>query len=579
MQQLTTKHSPPGSTPGPHFAPPRLVSFRRGSTHWMAESGLINELFDVDGLRLDEWCRQHRAETIKDGPHRTVYRLDLSSGRYYLKHYKTPDFRAQLQNVVRPCKSILEWRAARDVMGLAIPTFQTVALGQNASGPFVTDNFLLTREIHDVESLHDYVLKQMDRPPLGCQTLIRQQIAVRFGELVARLHAGRLIHRDLHPGNVLIHVDDNQRVSLWLVDLHAVGRQRTIDLKSIERNLSLPAHFFARLATRSDRLRFFRSYWSTLQNVSPETVGRREFRTMARRIEDVSRQSTLHALRKGDQKWLRPNRRQLVLDRQNHLCRSVAEFGSRQLQELRDHPEQTLSDALHGDWFAHGPRRRAATVDLLLDGEPVECNVIEDEIPRRHPERAKTSETSPLYQAWLAGHALRRRSLRAPVPVAFVQTTTSSGPKEYLATRRLHGFGPISKLFRKPAASRSAQNDCERVELFIDRLANELAWMHESGVDHQGLTCESILFERNQTRPTLLYTNLEQITLCEGVSNRRVIAAFARLSDSAEGILALRVTHRLRLVKRYLAYRRESDWKSLWQQVASHTQNFPRRDA
>ena len=80
------------------FDPTAAIQVCRGSTRWNVVPGLVGEFFDDQGLRLSQWKQNGQASVVKMGAHRAVYRLELPSGQYYLKHYRIPGLRAQLQN-------------------------------------------------------------------------------------------------------------------------------------------------------------------------------------------------------------------------------------------------------------------------------------------------------------------------------------------------------------------------------------------------------------------------------------------------------------------------------------------------
>ena len=85
-----------------NLAVPEWEKLNRGKTCWTVQSHLVDALFDARGVRIEELLQTGEAEIIKTGPHRTVYRLSLPLGRFYLKHYRIPDWRALFQNLFRP---------------------------------------------------------------------------------------------------------------------------------------------------------------------------------------------------------------------------------------------------------------------------------------------------------------------------------------------------------------------------------------------------------------------------------------------------------------------------------------------
>ncbi|MCH7689248.1 MAG: hypothetical protein IH899_21665, partial [Planctomycetes bacterium] len=303
-----------------HPALPEWEKFNKGKTRWQVQSDLADVLFDAHGLRLEEWLQAGQAEIIKTGPHRTVYRLNLPSGRFYLKHYRIPDWRALFQNLFRPCKAELESNAAHRLRVLEINTFEPIALGKTYDFGLVKDSFLISREIENVETVQEFVQHTLSRLPESRQTVLRRHLALELGRLTARLHRGGLRHRDYHAGNLLMQVSPEQSVKLWLIDLHAVSFCRQLTLRHIKRNLSLLNHFFSHDTTKTDRLRFFRSYWNTLHSSQNASGPRKRysasesFARVVRQTESFCERSGMRAFRKGDKKWVRGNRRLIIAD-------------------------------------------------------------------------------------------------------------------------------------------------------------------------------------------------------------------------------------------------------------------------
>ena len=83
------------------FKPPEWEWSQFGDVGWWSRDGWGDVLLGPDGLRLDEWRERGRLTTIKSGPHRVVYRVDLPEGTIYIKHFLVPDWRATLRQWVR----------------------------------------------------------------------------------------------------------------------------------------------------------------------------------------------------------------------------------------------------------------------------------------------------------------------------------------------------------------------------------------------------------------------------------------------------------------------------------------------
>ncbi len=123
---------------------------------WTMQADLAPQL--VPGLRraVANPAVDRSVETVKTGPHRTVYRLSLALGEFYLKHFRINNWRTLLLNAFRPTKADLEWHAALRIARLGLPTFEPVALGQIRRGGLVADSFLVSRGIPQAIPLDEF---------------------------------------------------------------------------------------------------------------------------------------------------------------------------------------------------------------------------------------------------------------------------------------------------------------------------------------------------------------------------------------------------------------------------------------
>jgi len=544
------------------------VAVRRGAAAWEVSPDLADVLLDERGLRFDEWHRQRRIEVVKSGPHRTVYRLALPEGEFYVKHYKAADWKARARNLVRPCLAVLEARAAAQVARAGVETIAPVAVGTSASSVFPRDSFLVTRAIRNVESLHDFVLRPLERARIERQPRLRQNLARRLGELAARLHRAGLLHGDFHPGNVLIRLEAQAELRLWLIDLHAVVRRRRFGLRAVERNLALLNTFFSRYSTAADRLRFFRAYWNEfLRNVAGCGLSH-----AARRVEAHCRNAVQRAYRKGDRKWLRPNRRIVIANRGEHRGRGLSRLGTQSLEEFRDNPERLFAAGKVRFWRRRTPAERFAAVDLATSTGAWQCYVRSTAQPRTGLGGAIPGRWSPLRRAWEMGHALIRRGMCTPLPLLYTETRSLALVREYLVTERIPNVLPLP-VFLEHSLTTAGENERETwLRAYAVRLASQMRRLHDCGLDHRNLTAGRLLVPTNFAVRDAWILGVDQVHLHRRLSERQVRDSFVRLNESLAPSTAVRTTHRLRFLRRYLGSRFAAEWKPLWRSIQERSQ-------
>src|SRR5437773_8993954 len=167
---------------------PQLVEVTAGGVRWQVHPKCHAQLIGPQGLRLDDWLRAGQAHVVKNGPHRTVYRVTLPDLSFYLKHYRLHDTRAWLRELVRPSKARMEHDRALAVAACRVPTVSPLALGERCEKQGPDDSFLITRSLDETESLSGFIeatLPQFDRLR---QARVRQRLGVELGGLIARMH-------------------------------------------------------------------------------------------------------------------------------------------------------------------------------------------------------------------------------------------------------------------------------------------------------------------------------------------------------------------------------------------------------
>lgn len=540
---------------------PLRVSLQRGETHWQVEADLVDTLFDEQDLRLKDWLKAGKATIVKTGPHRTVYKLHLPEGRFYLKHYRIADWQAQLQNLFRPTKAELEWKAALRLIDLQINTFEPVALGKTCSNGLVKDSYLISREIENIETVQEFVQQTLNRSPLPRQTVLRRQLALELGRITARMHAGGLIHRDYHAGNLLVRVEPDQEMQLWLIDLHAAHTCRRLTLSRIEKNLSLLSHFFSHYSSKADRFRFIQTYWTTLRDATKardRQLQLPDFPETVRRIESYCRLAGQIAFRKADRKWSRGNRRLIIADSPTACCRGIAELGHSRLEKIRENPKTVLSTQNGSD-----------VVECTLDGMSVCGRLTEIKSRCRSRKTRFGKQWSPVRRAWEIGHAFGRRGIATPRPILFVEQSSGAESKQYLLTEDIAEAVSLEEWLKlsRPASTCSASRDEQQL---IRSLAERIHKLHAFGFDHSQLTARNILVspevggKKSAETYQVWLTSLEHVQSRTQLTRKQIILSLTQLNASLPSKFRVRNSLRMKFLKYYLGDAFQQDWKEFW---------------
>jgi tRNA A-37 threonylcarbamoyl transferase component Bud32 len=551
-------------------------------------------LFDDRGWKWDAWQRAGAVTVVKTGAHRTVYRLVLPTGVFYIKHCKTPGVRALVQNVLRPCPAVLEWRAAEAAREVGIPTFETLAVGRTFRAGLVCDNYLITREIPETEPLFDFVNETFPRLPAARQARLRRRLMRAAGELAARLHAAGFVHHDFHAGNMLVRVEADDRVRLWIIDLAAMRRGRPPSLAAIKRNFTLLSQYFIGRTSSSDRLRFLHAYCNTRRKLSasPESsigdlrstgVARLGDRPQqgcgqhsplgelsgefVREMEQAGRRAAARHWRRADRRF-RMGNRQILKHRDGATRgRALAGLGISLLRELCRDPEGLFERKLQF-WCKQTHKRRVAAVSVPFKSDETLCYWKRAELKSIWGRLLGWLERAPVRRAWEIGHALLRRGIETPRPLAYVESREPAVLRQYLLTEGIADSATLDQFLKQDYETLSPTERRHWKRGVVKRFAGQVRRMHEFGFDHRDLKATNILVSRNAGVRRTWLLDLDSVRRWAWMPAVRRVQNLARLNVTTLPRPAFQSTDRLRFLLTYLDTRDKTRWKAAWRQIA-----------
>ena len=162
--------------------------------------------------------------------------------------------------IVRGSRSARAWRVARGLLERGIATAEPVLLCEPRGLRHCGSGYLATRWIEGSTNLHLYLWDLAGRAPAERRRRVRQ-LAASLGRLLGRMHSRGASNRDLKALNLVV-VEQAENLTTHLVDVdgvrfcrHASDRLRALDLARLATSLDMHPWI-----TRSDRLRFLRSY-------------------------------------------------------------------------------------------------------------------------------------------------------------------------------------------------------------------------------------------------------------------------------------------------------------------------------
>lgn len=507
----------------------------------------------TDGIRPHDWI-SGTAVPVKNGPYRAVYRLHGPTFDVHVKQNRTVGLRSFARELLRPVKARREFELAAELTRRGIPTPRPLAWGVESRGPGAS--WLVTETVADAEPL----LAVLARP---LTPAVRQTLARELGALLARLHEAGVVHRDIHPGNVLVScAGGNPR--LWLIDLHAVSLGLPCSWSQRRDNLVVFNRFFILRASRSDRLRF----WTSYRQHSPQQLDAPG--QMARELEVATWTS-------NQQFWLSRDRRCRGTNRYFRQFKNGAISG----HVVADFSITTLADpdALFADPSAVSLKdgRSSSVVRCQLDERDVvlkRFNVVD----ARDPWTALVRPTAAL-RSWVFGHGLCERGLPTARPLALLQRRRGGLTREeYLLTEFLPGTVELSDFVQRLSTGpRTIVELRERMHA----LARLIRQMHRRGLSHRDLKAANLLTSDRSGDPRFWFIDLVGVRRHRRVGGRRKVQNLARLHASFVGQPLLTRTEKLRFLRSYLevGIRGKSGWKDWWRKIDSATRAKQARNA
>jgi tRNA A-37 threonylcarbamoyl transferase component Bud32 len=514
----------------------------------------------------------------------------------------------------------MEYERALAVAARAVPTVVPLGLGERWGRFGPRDSFLITRSLDGAEPLNAFIDQTLPDLDFSRATRLRHSLARELGKFIAQIHDAGILHNDLHAGNLLVRLEPDDQYSFFLIDLHAVQTGPPLGWRASRSNLMIWSHWFMIRAGRTDRLRFWHSYW-TARNGGQwiEESGRApaHFFELAGDLEKRSWKSTVRL-------WKTRDRRCLVLNRSYEPIHSAVASG----YIVRDFDRDALV-ALFAD--PEAPFRRPG-VEILKDSPSstvAEFELVVNGIPRaviykrfrvtawKDPWLALLRRSAAL-RSWVYGHGLRERDLATARPLAVLHRRHLGFAFDgFLLTEKIAGAIELHRFVLsleklQPAEGRA--NLRQRIEQ-VARLVREL---HRRQLSHRDLKAANILVSSGHGtagseqpaasshhdecfpdwRPARMdkfvstgycpppaahcspvsapvwFVDLVGVRRHRKLSRKRRVQNLARLHASFHQVPALTRTDKLRFLRVYLQWGLfgKDGWKAWWQDIERATQ-------
>ncbi len=575
MTQLTSAERRSSAPSESLFKPPHWDWVKPGEVGWWVRPEWRDALIGPSGLRIDEWRAEGRLSTVKTGPQRVVYRVDLPQGTIFVKHYLIPGWREMVRQWLRRGKGRNEGRRALSLAGIGVPTITPIALGEQRKHSFLFENYLVTPAIADTLPLDDFVEARLPGFEPKRRARVRRDLAIALGELTAYLHDAGFVHQDFHPGNLLVRLDAADRPRLALIDLDALRVRRDLSWQDARANLALLNNYFWERCGRVDRLRFLTTYLQSRTASDPpevmafadaiETATRtwaeRLWRRWGRRCRGTNKY--FKTFREG-RCWAVASRDLSRADVRTLLANPDAPFAHSDTIILKDSRTTTVAqvEMTVGDRLVPVIYKRFNRKKIL---DPI-LNLF-------RPSRA--------WRAWQNGQHLNCRSVPTPQNLLVLGQGSEkrwrflphhfSSHDTYVATIKAEPSITVGDFALQTMPKLSPGDKRERINAITPVLARLIRTLHDRSLSHRDLKAANILIEGDPQSPfpSLSLIDLVGVSLEHPLPRGRRVQNLARLQVSLATVPGRTRTDSLRFLRAYLplGHTGRSEWKGLWREV------------
>lgn len=516
---------------------------------WHLATEWRRKLLSSDGrLRLQQWLADGTATVFKHAPHRTIYRIATGTYDIFLKEYRAVALRGWLRELIRSVKARREHAKAEYLAARGISVPKSIGWGMLGSRLSPQASFVVSETLKDARPLSEFLN--------DLTATAHQDIANSLGEFVAKMHSAGAVHRDFHPGNLMIDADGQ----IVLIDLHEVRCHRSCSWQQKRDNLITLNRWFMLRSSRTDRLRFWRAYqrFATLPDHAD---------AQPQALESATIESNVAFWKTRERRHRSGNRHLRRVSDANYAGWAVNDLDSAISNQL--HQPDDLFSLPSTEMLKEG---RSSTVARIRSASP-------SMILKRFNMRSwfdpwkNLFRTSPAFHSWMMGHALMDAGLPTARPLAILQKKDRGRPGTgYLLNDDL---GEVEDL-RAFADRLLTLSPTQRRKLLRQRMAvvaRTLRLFHERHFGHRDLKAANLLTPKDFNDQRVWFVDLV------GVQRRRPnakaqIRDLSRLLVSFLSYPTLTRSDRLRFLRDYMAWNLhgKTGWKTWWRQLSELAQ-------
>jgi tRNA A-37 threonylcarbamoyl transferase component Bud32 len=503
--------------------------------------------------------RRERWEIVKHNVSRTVYRGFLGNMEVYLKHFHSRSWLHRLGRRISGGEARGEMKSLLYLRSRGMEVASPLAAGRTG-----TTEWLATAAVCPAQRADLWHQRQLAAGPAGYRRI--RQATVALGRLIGRMHAAGVFHRDLHCGNILVRTDTPQP-TLVLMDLHRLHRKRRLSRRSKAANLAQLLHDRWDFTTRSDRLRFLRSYLS-------ESGAGGSLRSWQEEVETFARRHRRQQYARRDRRTLGTGhyfspiklsygwRGHVVLASKRRpvgLRSAEAEFTVEDWRLALRNPEALLTEGPL-EVVKDSPSSRIVRRNLHVGPHHLEVFVKQARRKKWWKALGDCLRPSRSIRAFELGHALLTRGVATTLPLASLERR--SGPwlrDSILITEAVDT--PCLNRFMETHLAAPLRGSAPLTTVQRRQLAQEVLWqlgrllqrLHDNNFAHRDLKSGNILIHwQGASRPEVVLVDLDGLSRRRFLTARRRFQGLMRLNVSLLECRVVNHAGRLRMLLGYL---------------------------
>ncbi|OPX24943.1 MAG: hypothetical protein B1H04_01105 [Planctomycetales bacterium 4484_123] len=544
------------------------VEANKGSMSAVQPQQMLSALDDDSVQYRDEAARRRVAALVRSGCRwsvvkgnvaRTVYRGDggPGAGVFYLKHFHSPALLHRLRRRLGWSDAGREMRFSEYLSRHRVPVPRVLAACCRGGVAW-----LITEGIEPAVPADRWHMEALAR---GDHVAIRRA-TVALAELVGRMHASGVLHRDLHCGNVLVRPGAPGQVVL--TDLHRVRRRRRLSRRSRAANLAQLLHDRRLWTTRSQRLRFLRHY---LRASGAEGT----LRGWVRLIEPLARRHSRRVYAQRDRRIFGRNRYFAPLAAGGY-CGQVVLASKRQVPGSRAsavtfRPEDWRDALADPEGLFRGPEVQVVkdSPSSLVVRRRLRVGSVELDVFIKRARRKKAIRwvldlfrPSRSMRAFGYGHALLARHIYNALPLAAMERRWAGFLLDsFLITEAVDGAMHLNRFLSRYLGRAEAGEVLPAAQQ--RHLAREVLWqlgrlvrrLHEEGFAHRDLKASNLLVRWSgqvNRPPQIIMVDLDGLRRVRRVTARQQFRGLMRLNVSLLECPAVNHAGRLRMLLGYL---------------------------